>query len=91
VVATLRALQVRLGRLHDRAVAVETTERLVRKGKVKRSAAVDAYLRSHRDTPDRLRSELGSAWRDLTGPALRDAIASVALRSALALREDLAS
>jgi CHAD domain-containing protein len=78
VIATLRALQKRLGELHDRAVAVKTTEKLISGGKLRRTEAVDAYLESRRDTRARLRVELGSAWRRLTVPALRDAIAGVA-------------
>ncbi len=85
VIATLRALQKRLGKLHDRAVAVETTEKLISKGKLRRTEAVDAYLESRRDTRARLRTELGSAWRRLTVPALRDAIAGVARKGSFSV------
>lgn len=78
IVATLRALQERLGALHDCVVAVDTTEKLLSKGKLRRDEAIDAYLRTQRVTRERLRIELGSAWRRLTLPALRDAIAGVA-------------
>jgi CHAD domain-containing protein len=85
LIATLRALQKRLGELHDRAVAVETTEKLISTGKLRRTEAVDAYLESRRDTRARLRIELGSAWRRLTVPALRDAIAGVARKGSFSV------
>jgi CHAD domain-containing protein len=80
VVEALRALQDRLGRLHDYVVAVETLERWLADGRLPRNDAVEDFLLRRRETRDRLRDEFDREWRSLTGAAFRHTIARIASR-----------
>jgi CHAD domain-containing protein len=78
VVESLRALQDRLGELHDHVVAVETLEGWVADGRLAWNEAVDSFLQERRQARDRLRAEFDREWRSLTGSAFRRAVAHVA-------------
>jgi CHAD domain-containing protein len=71
VVVALRALQDRLGDLHDHAVAVDRIERWLARGKLAPTPALESY-RAHRAAQrDDLRAEFDAEWRALTGDAFR--------------------
>jgi hypothetical protein len=80
VVGALRALQDRLGKLHDHVVAVETLEGWLAEGRLRRNEAIDEFLRGTREARDRLRGEFDHEWRLLTGTTFRQAVAHVASR-----------
>lgn len=78
VVDALRALQDRLGDLHDDVVAVALLEKWQADGRIPVNDATDEYLRHRRRARDRLRTAFDDEWRKLTGPAFRHAIAAIA-------------
>jgi CHAD domain-containing protein len=71
IVEALRALQDRLGDLHDHVEAVARLEAWVARGKVANSAALESYLAHRRRERDRLRREFDGEWRALTGDPFR--------------------
>jgi CHAD domain-containing protein len=77
VVRALRALQDRLGDLHDSAVAVARIDDWVARGKVPASPALEAYRATCVAKRDRLRAEFDSEWRALTGDGFRFALSHV--------------
>jgi CHAD domain-containing protein len=80
VVGALRALQDRLGRLHDDVVAVATLEGWLADGRVTQNDAVEDFLLRRRAERDRLRDEFDREWRSLTGTAFRRAVGRIASR-----------
>jgi CHAD domain-containing protein len=77
IVDSLRALQDRLGELHDHAVAVDRIERWIRKGRLPDSAALRAYIGHRRQARDTMRAEFNEEWRRLTGDAFRFALSRI--------------
>jgi CHAD domain-containing protein len=80
VVDALRALQDRLGQLHDYVVAAETLEGWLADGRLPRNDAIEDFLLRRRDARDRLRGEFDREWRSLTGAAFRRAVGRIASR-----------
>jgi CHAD domain-containing protein len=78
VVKALRALQDRLGDLHDHVVAVAQLEKWMADARVPTDAGTSEYLRERKEARDRLRAQFDSEWRKLTGPAFRHAIGIIA-------------
>jgi CHAD domain-containing protein len=78
VVGSLRALQDRLGDLHDHAVAVNRIAAWCTRGKLALEPALTEYLRRRVDARERLRAEFEGEWAALTGDAFRTAIAHLA-------------
>ena len=74
IVDALRALQDRLGDLHDDVVAVERIEKWAARGRIAKGPALEAYLAHRRRERDRLRHEFDGEWRALTGDAFRFAL-----------------
>jgi CHAD domain-containing protein len=70
----LRALQDRLGELHDHVVAIDRIDDWLARGKVPASAALAAYRASRATERDRLRDEFEPEWRAVTGDAFRFAL-----------------
>jgi CHAD domain-containing protein len=71
VVDSLRALQDRLGELHDHVVAVERLEGWIHDGSLKDEPPLRKYLDHRREARDDLRSEFDDEWRKLTGNTFR--------------------
>jgi CHAD domain-containing protein len=80
LIDALRAVQDRMGDLHDHVVAVETLEAWLAEGRLPRTDAIEDFLLRQRSARDRLREEFDREWRSLTGAAFRHAIARVASR-----------
>jgi CHAD domain-containing protein len=79
VIASLRALQSRLGDLHDHAVAVDRIDRAIASGELTANKSLEKYITGHRDVRDRLREEFDAEWRALTGDAFRFALSRLTL------------
>jgi CHAD domain-containing protein len=77
IVDSLRALQDRLGSLHDDVVAVARLERWRAHGKVRQGEAFDAYVAHRRASRDRRRREFEGQWRALTGDTFRFTLSHV--------------
>lgn len=75
VAELLHHSQTRLGELHDHAVAVERVDQWLARGRVARTAAIDAYLDRHREALREMRRLFTSEWRAVTGPVFRAALA----------------
>jgi CHAD domain-containing protein len=74
LVDALRALQDRLGDLHDHVEAVTRIETWVARGKIANSPALESYLAHRRRERDRLRREFDGEWRALAGEPFRFAL-----------------
>jgi CHAD domain-containing protein len=73
-VDALRALQDRLGELHDHAVAVDRIDGWLARKKVPSSPSLEAYRKSRIAERDRLHGEFESEWRAITGDPFRFAL-----------------
>lgn len=71
VIDALKALQDRLGDLHDHAVAVERIARWRSDGEIPDTEALTAYLEHRASERDRLQGEFDAEWRAITGEAFR--------------------
>jgi len=74
IVDALRALQDRLGELHDHAVAVQRIEAWRADGTIPENPGIDAYVTEHAKARERLRAEFHAEWRALTGKGFRYAL-----------------
>jgi CHAD domain-containing protein len=77
VVDSLRALQDRLGELHDHVVALERLERWIQDGSLKDDPALRKYLDHRRQARDELAAEFDDEWRKLTGKVFRFALSRI--------------
>jgi CHAD domain-containing protein len=78
VADALRALQDRLGELHDHVVAVALLEKWLADGRVPDNPAIAGYRKHHLRARERMRAEFEQEWRRLVSPAFRHAIATIA-------------
>jgi CHAD domain-containing protein len=77
IVDSLRALQDRLGDLHDDVVAVARLEKWRASRKLPGGEALDSYLAHRRRSRDRLRGEFEAQWQGLMGTTFRFTLSHV--------------
>jgi CHAD domain-containing protein len=77
IVDSLRALQDRLGDLHDDVVAVARLEKWLASRHLPRGEALDSYIAHRRRSRDRLSGEFDEQWRRLTGDTFRFTLSHV--------------
>jgi CHAD domain-containing protein len=74
LVEQLKALQGRLGELHDHVVATARIERWMARAKLPRTRAIREYSAERRRAGERLHAEFESEWRAVSGHAFRAAV-----------------
>ena len=74
VIAALKALQERLGELHDHVVAARRIEKWLSARRVPATRSIRRYLEQRRSRRDRLQAEFGAEQHALGGPRFREAL-----------------
>jgi hypothetical protein len=70
----LKALQDRLGALHDHVVATARIERWMARAVLPRTRAIREYSAERRRASERLHAEFEAEWRAISGHAFRAAL-----------------